>query len=361
MTICALLLRGHDPTSGRKLARGNRTLPGFDCTFSAPKSVSIVHALGDEFERRVISESHDAAVDAALGYLERQAAFGRRGRDGVHRVDTSGFVAAAFRHRTSRAGDPQLHTHVLVANMVKGGDGRWGAVDGRLVFAHKMDAGAVYQSHLRAEITDRLGLEWTTPRNGLAELAGVPAEVLRAFSRRRTEIEAVLAARGETSAAAAATATLATRHAKRDINPDVLREEWAERAAGARLRRRTDRADPGPPERHRRPRRAAKCWKKLTRHAVVLRSPPRRPRAGNVVVDRDPRRRARGTRRPDPDPPHRCWPRRRTNSSEPAGPPRTCSTPNTGCWRRVERGRERRRRRRRPTRGRRRRSWRGRA
>ena len=65
-------------------------LPGFDCTFSAPKSVSIVHALGDEFERRVISESHDAAVDAALGYLERQAAFGRRGRDGVHRVEHVG-------------------------------------------------------------------------------------------------------------------------------------------------------------------------------------------------------------------------------------------------------------------------------
>jgi len=226
------VLSGHDPTSGRQLARGNRTLPGFDCTFSAPKSVSIVHALGDEFERRVVSESHDAAVDAALGYLERQAAFGRRGRDGVHRVDTSGFVAGAFRHRTSRAGDPHLHTHVLIANMAKASDGRWGALDGRLVFAHKMDAGAVYQSHLRAEITDRLGFEWNTPRNGLAELAGIPAGVLRAFSRRRTEIEAVLAVRGETSAAAAATATLATRHAKRDINPDVLREEWVERAAG---------------------------------------------------------------------------------------------------------------------------------
>jgi len=179
-----------------------------------------------------MSESHDAAVDAALGYLERQAAFGRRGRDGVHRVESSGFVAAAFRHRASRAGDPQLHTHVLVANMVKAGDGRWGAVDGRLVFAHKMDAGAVYQSHLRAEITDRLGFEWNTPRNGLAELEGVPAKVLRAFSRRRTEIEAMLAVRGETSASAAATATLATRRAKRDINPDVLRAEWAERAAG---------------------------------------------------------------------------------------------------------------------------------
>jgi conjugative relaxase-like TrwC/TraI family protein len=130
-------LAGHDPTSGRRLARGNRSMRGFDCTFSAPKSVSIIHALGDEFDRHAMREAHDAAVDAALAYLERQAAFGRRGRDGVQRVESSGFVAAAFRHRTSRAGDPQLHTHVLVANMVKGADGRWGALDGRLLFAHK--------------------------------------------------------------------------------------------------------------------------------------------------------------------------------------------------------------------------------
>lgn len=224
------VLTGIDPVSHRRLARGNRTLPGFDCTFSAPKSVSIVHALGGDVERAAISEAHDAAVDAALGYLERQAAFGRRGRNGVHRVESSGFVAAAFRHRTSRASDPHLHTHVLVANMVKGADGRWGALDGRLVFAHKMDAGAVYQSHLRAELTDRLGLRWHTPQNGLAELADVPTAVVKEFSRRRAEIEALLEARGESSAAASATATLATRRSKVDVDGVTLLADWRQRA-----------------------------------------------------------------------------------------------------------------------------------
>ncbi|HUR77846.1 MAG TPA: MobF family relaxase [Acidimicrobiales bacterium] len=224
------VLRGRDPASDHRLARRNQTLPGFDCTFSAPKSVSIVHALGDDFQRRVITEAHEAAVNAAVGYLERQAAFGRRGRDGVNRVETSGFVAAAFRHRTSRASDPHLHTHVVVANLVKAIDGRWGALDGRLVYAHKMDAGAVYQCHLRAEISDRLGLEWNTPRNGLAELSGVPAQVVKEFSRRRAEIEAALAARGESSAAAAATATLATRNAKQNVDAATLVDEWRERA-----------------------------------------------------------------------------------------------------------------------------------
>ncbi len=224
------VLEGRAPSNERRLVRGNRKLPGFDCTFSAPKSVSIVHALGGEVERAAISEAHDAAVDAALGYLERQAAFGRRGRDGVHRVGSSGFVAAAFRHRTSRASDPHLHTHVLVANMVKSADGKWGALDGRLVFAHKMDAGAVYQSHLRAELTDRLGLRFNTPHNGLAELEGVPLAVVKELSRRRAEIEAVLASRGESSAAASATATLATRRAKRDVDADTLIQDWRSRA-----------------------------------------------------------------------------------------------------------------------------------
>lgn len=224
------VLAGHAPSYGRRLVRSNRKLPGFDCTFSAPKSVSVVHALGGETERAAISEAHDAAVDAALGCLERQAAFGRRGRDGIHRVESSGFVAAAFRHRTSRASDPHLHTQVLVANMVKSADGRWGALDGRLVFAHKMDAGAVYQSHLRAELTDRLGLRWNTPHNGLAELEGVPVAVVKEFSRRRAEIEAVLAARGESSAAASATATLATRRAKRNVDGNTLIADWRQRA-----------------------------------------------------------------------------------------------------------------------------------
>ena len=132
----------------------------------------------------------------------------------------SGLVAAAFRHRTSRAGDPQLHTHVLVANLGRGPDGRWSALDGRRLYAHARAASFIYQAVLRAELTRTLGLEWLPVRNGIAELVGVPKPVLRAFSRRRAEIQAALAERGTSGPRAAEAAALATRQAKRERRHD---------------------------------------------------------------------------------------------------------------------------------------------
>ncbi len=225
------VLSGVDPQTGRHVAAANRKVPGFDATFSAPKSVSLLHALGSARVRGEVAAAHDAAVGAAVGYLERQAAFTRTGRDGIHRVAASGFVGAAFRHRTSRAGDPQLHTHVLIANLARGADRRWRTLDARGLFLHKMDAGAVYQAQLRAELTHRLGVEWNQPVNGLAEINGMPRNVLGAFSRRRAEIVAALAARDQTSARAAGVAALSTRTAKTDVDPVALQHEWVERAA----------------------------------------------------------------------------------------------------------------------------------
>jgi conjugative relaxase-like TrwC/TraI family protein len=226
------VLRGRDPVSGQRLTRGNRKVPGFDATFSAPKSVSLLYALGPAGVRGEVVAAHDTAVSAAVGYLEDQAAYIRRGHNGIERIAASGFVAAGFRHRTSRAGDPQLHTHVLIANLGRGRDGRWNALDGRGLYLHKMDAGAIYQAQLRAELTRRLGVEWGPVNNGPADLAGIPARVLREFSRRRAEIEAVMATRGETSARAAEVATLATRKAKvLGIDYAALAAEWQTRAA----------------------------------------------------------------------------------------------------------------------------------
>ena len=125
-----------------------------------------------------------------------------------------GLIGAAFRHRTSRAGDPQLHTHVLVANLVLGADGRWGTLDGRRIYAHAKTAGYLYEHRLRALLTRELGVEWEAVRNGIADVAGVEPAVRRAFSRRRVEIEAEMARRGVTSAGAAQVVTLATRRAK---------------------------------------------------------------------------------------------------------------------------------------------------
>ncbi len=209
------VLAGEHPGRGLPLARWNASrVPGFDLTFSAPKSVSVLFGVGDETMRRAILAAHDAAVADAFDYVERHAAVTRRGAGGVHRIAGRGLVAAAFRHRTSRAGDPQLHTHVLVANVTLGADGRWSALDGRQIYAHAKTAGYLYEARLRAELTRELGVEWTPVRNGIADVAGVPPAVLRAFSRRRVEIEAEMDRRGTRSAAAAQVATLETRRSK---------------------------------------------------------------------------------------------------------------------------------------------------
>jgi conjugative relaxase-like TrwC/TraI family protein len=94
--------------SGKAAAAGR--LPGYDLTFSSPKSVTLMFAQGDDHVRDAVREAHDSAVVQALGYLEGEALRVRRGRDGVSVLEAGGFVAAGFRHRTSRAGDPQLHT-----------------------------------------------------------------------------------------------------------------------------------------------------------------------------------------------------------------------------------------------------------
>ena len=176
--------------------------------------------------------AHDRAALEAVGYLERSAAAVRRGHGGTEVVPAGGLVAAAFRHRTSRAGDPQLHTHVLVANLGRGPDGRWSALDGRRLYAHARAASFVYQAVLRAELTRTLGLEWLPVRNGIADLVGVPKPVLQAFSRRRAEIQAALAERGTSGPRAAEAAALATRQAKRElVGFDDLAFEWRARAA----------------------------------------------------------------------------------------------------------------------------------
>ena len=121
---------------------------------------------------------------------------------------------------------------MLIANLVKGLDGRWSALDGRAIYQHAKTAGYLYEARLRAQLTELLGVEWTSVRNGIADIEGVPKEVLRAFSRRRAEIEAELLNRGESSSAAARMATLSTRQRKDyGVVPEQLVAEWRSRAA----------------------------------------------------------------------------------------------------------------------------------
>ena len=134
-------------------------------------------------------------AEAALNYLEDEACVTRRGRNGVQREHAGGFVAAAYQHRTSRAQDPHLHTHVIVANMAQTpSDGKWRALDGEPILkSYRLAAGYLYQAHLRAELTRSLVVEWDEPRKGMAELSHVPRPVIREFS---TRSQRMLAARG---------------------------------------------------------------------------------------------------------------------------------------------------------------------
>lgn len=180
-------------------------------TLSAPKSVSLLFGLGDDRVSQAAVEAHDAAVRPALGFLEGEEARVRRGHHGLVVEPAAGLVAAGFRHRSSREGDPQLHTHVLVAKVGKGPDGRWSALGAHAIFTYGKTASLLYHAALRAELTRRLGVGWGPVRQGIGEVAVFTRAELLVFSQRRAEIEARLAVVGASSARAAQAAALDTR------------------------------------------------------------------------------------------------------------------------------------------------------
>jgi hypothetical protein len=186
-----------DPLSNQEPAvgagrRGPVPVAGYAISFSPPKSVSVLWALGDKATAEVVRAAHDAAVDAAVVFLHEHAGFTRRGRGGAAQADSEGWVAAGFTHRTSRAGDPQLHSHILVANKVRAvTDGRWLALDGRELYEVQKAAGLVYKAGLRAELSARLGVAWgSIDDNGGGEIVGVPPELIGWFSKRRQQVPA---------------------------------------------------------------------------------------------------------------------------------------------------------------------------
>lgn len=207
---------------------------GYDICVSAPKSVSTLFALADPQVAATVRRAHDAAASTAMTYLEREVAHGLRGHQGdgqrSSQVATDGLVGASFAHRTSRANDPQLHTHVVVANLLHGVDGKWSAIDSWTLYRHATTASYVYHAALRSELTRDLGVEWTRIDKGIAEIAGVPADLVRAFSSRREAIENELSDLGRDDRAAAQRACLQTRPAKQHLADAELRDRWRQTA-----------------------------------------------------------------------------------------------------------------------------------
>ncbi|MHB1783676.1 MAG: MobF family relaxase [Acidimicrobiales bacterium] len=230
----AALFGGADPVSGEALdsRHGRVRVLAYDCTFAAPKSVSVVHALAGPDVVEEIRRAHEASVAATLDYVERHAGRVRHRSGGTDRLEaTRGLAAASFLHRTSRAPDPHLHSHVLVANLASDGDGRWSALDGRPIFLHASVAGALYRSQLRAELVRRLDVAWRWRADGFADLAGVSPEVVTAFSRRREEILDELHRSGRSGPRATRAAAASTRPEKDLGTPyETLVATWRERA-----------------------------------------------------------------------------------------------------------------------------------
>ncbi len=188
----ALFARGLHPGTGERLGRAWRAdaVNGFDLTFSAPKSVGAMWALGNTDVAGAALAAHQAAVEAGLAYLDEHAGLSRRGTDGVEQISTAGLAVAVFDHRTSRAGDPQLHTHALVINKVRFVDGTWRTLDATELFHHKKGAGMIYQAALRSEMRQRLDVAFSeVTEHGQAEITGMPEKLLAVWSKRTAQIE----------------------------------------------------------------------------------------------------------------------------------------------------------------------------
>ncbi len=231
------LLASSDPRHPERRLRSSPSNPkvaALDLTFSAPKSVSVLAAIGSDELTRELILAHEQALRAALSYLEDTAVQVRRGHNGERVESGQGLIAAAYRHRLSRALDPQLHTHVVAANLARGPDGRYTALHATPLYRSAKTAGYLYQAHLRALVSERVGLAWGAVRKGAAELIAVPATVLTEFSKRRHEMQRAAEAGGigldtKASAEAAALTTRERRHYGNDTH--TWREEVRARAS----------------------------------------------------------------------------------------------------------------------------------
>jgi conjugative relaxase-like TrwC/TraI family protein len=193
---------GREPVNARELAgqiaKDSRpraqTVAGYDLTFSPVKSVSTLWAIADPPVAAVIERAHQAAVKDALAFIERHALFTRTGPQGIRQVNVQGLVAAAFTHRDSRAGDPDLHTHVAVANKVQTLDGRWLSIDGRVLFKANVAASETYNTALEQHLRDTLGVRFAERpgadpgKRPIREIVGVDPRLNQRWSTRRAHI-----------------------------------------------------------------------------------------------------------------------------------------------------------------------------
>ncbi len=195
--------RGIEPTHAQlrqfiaeNSKRHQTAIAGFDLVFTPSKSVSIAWGLGDKQLRKDIEAAHEHAIQDVVRHLESNVVMTRRGHNGIRQIDTkSGVIGTKFRHYDSRAGDPNLHDHVVIANRVEGADDKWSSIDGRVLYQYGVECSELYNSRVQQYVTEKTGLQFE-PRmqNGkpIHEIVGISDETIRAFSSRRGDISAEL-------------------------------------------------------------------------------------------------------------------------------------------------------------------------
>jgi conjugative relaxase-like TrwC/TraI family protein len=193
-------------------------------TFSAPKSVSVLWAMSAPETRTKIESAHHAAVECAASFLEEKAGITRRGAGGKT-WEKAKLVFALFQHGTSRACDPQLHTHTLLINLCVREDGTTGTIRSKGFFENKIAAGKIYQLALAHQLRNELNLSISQDKFG-CRVEGVSREVCRFFSKRRQEIEKVLQRDGDHSAKHSERVAIRTRPSKQEMPASELFAEW---------------------------------------------------------------------------------------------------------------------------------------
>src|SRR5450830_61557 len=199
--MTAVFRDGVDPLTDDALGRpyprfddGRRhAVVGYDLTFTAPKSVSVLWALADDATRTTVYAAHRAALASALEFVEQRVIRTRVGDAGCRQVRTRGMIAAAFDHWDTRAGDPNLHTHVVVANKVQGPDGAWRSLDGTTIHSATVTISALYDALLADELARRLPVAWShrsrgERRNPAFEIDGLDDTLLAHFSTHAEQI-----------------------------------------------------------------------------------------------------------------------------------------------------------------------------
>ncbi|MCR9225659.1 MAG: relaxase domain-containing protein [Hyphomonas sp.] len=241
------LLNGYDPKTAEPLVQtGNKShAPGWDMTYSAPKSVSVLWALSAPVERAKIEAAHRQAVSVATKHLEDNHAFTRRGKGGATREPVAGLTIARYHHHTSRDLDPQLHTHAFIFNAAPRRDGTWGTLISRELYKAQKETGAAYRAHLAnalerdGHVIDRIGESF--------RIRAIPHHVERAFSKRRMAIEEAAKTHGYRTPKGMELAALRTRQAKRPRERAALFQAWSQeaRALGFKLPERQQQYQPG--------------------------------------------------------------------------------------------------------------------